>query len=129
MTPRIARTTRFGQKEEPAIMERSTKFKKISLAVLSLAAMTLVAGCDKIEAKPSADVYNAALLNTDSAVTYNAMSRIYDALITEGDTNSAKVLSNILYIYSQSIYGNFFETTTLSNGVVLPSLKGAVEKH
>jgi len=82
--------------------------KKISVLVLSLASLSLLASCDKIEAKLPASQYDTPILNV-SGTTNNALGKIYDALITEGDTNSAKVLSNVLYLYSQSVYGDFFE--------------------
>jgi hypothetical protein len=81
--------------------------KKFSILVLSLASLSLLASCDNVEAKLQSDQYNQAVLNLDGT-TNNALGKIYDALITEGDTNSAKVLNNVLYLYSQSIYGDFF---------------------
>jgi hypothetical protein len=93
-----------------------SKFKKVSVLSLALGSMALLASCDNIEAKlPTAD-YNAPILNV-SDTTNNELGKIYDALITEGDTNSAKVLSNVLYLYAQSIYGDFFE------------MKSAVEQY
>jgi hypothetical protein len=93
-----------------------SKFKKVSVLSLALGSMALLASCDNIEAKlPTAD-YNAPILNV-SDTTNNELGKIYDALITEGDTNSAKVLSNVLYLYAQSIYGDFF------------TMKAAVEQY
>jgi hypothetical protein len=67
----------------------------------------LLASCDNIEAKlPTAD-YNAPILNV-TGTTNNALGKIYDALITEGDTNSAKVLNERPLSLRQSIYGDFF---------------------
>lgn len=90
-------------------MQRN-KIKNILVLVLSTSAM-LLAGCDKVEAKLPTN--NSILNITDSSgnavdVYNNTEKEIYDALISSGDTNSEKVLNNILYIYSQSIYGPFF---------------------
>lgn len=90
-------------------MQRN-KIKNILVLVLSTSAM-LLAGCDKVEAKLPTN--NSILNITDSSgnavdVYNNTEKEIYDALISSGDTNSEKVLNNVLYIYSQSIYGPFF---------------------
>ncbi|MFA6619773.1 MAG: hypothetical protein WCS90_01400, partial [Bacilli bacterium] len=88
-----------------------SKMKKISILVLSLASLSLLASCDNIEAKLQTSQYDTPVLNLDGT-TNNALGKIYDALIKEGDTNSAKVLNNVLYLYSQSVYGDFFEMKT-----------------
>ncbi len=90
-------------------MQRN-KIKNILVLALSTSAM-LLAGCDKVEAKLPTN--NSILNITDSNgsavdVYNNTEKEIYDALISSGDTNSEKVLNNVLYIYSQSIYGAFF---------------------
>jgi hypothetical protein len=96
-----------------------SKFKKVTVLSLALASVALLASCDNIEAKLPTTNYNDNILvgNSVEGTTNNALGKIYDALVTEGDTNSAKVLSNVLYIYSQSVYGDFFE------------MKAAVEKY
>src|SRR5574344_3011181 len=88
-----------------------SKFKKVTVLSLALASVALLASCDNIEAKLPTTNYNDNILvgNSVEGTTNNALGKIYDALITEGDTNSAKVLSNVLYLYSQSVYGDFFE--------------------
>lgn len=101
-------------------MAANNRKKKTLLAVAcATVALVALAGCDDIEAKPNGSVYDENILafdgNTD--VTNNTMGKIYDALVTKGDTNSAKVLSNILYIYSQSIYGPFFDDSVLGKGL------------
>src|SRR5574344_1858677 len=108
----------FGPKEELAIMALS-KFKKVTVLSLALASMALLASCDNIEAKLPTSNYNENVLtgNSIEGTTNNALGKIYDALVTEGDTNSAKVLSNVLYLYAQSVYGDFF------------AMKAAVEKY
>jgi hypothetical protein len=95
-------------------------------------AVAVLAGCGDIQATPTSGVYNEDLLNFSdgSTVEHNTLSRIYDALVTEGDTNSAKVLDNILYIYSQSIYGPFFDVAAADNdGTAIKGLKGVVEEY
>jgi hypothetical protein len=102
----------------------------LRLGAAALAAAVL-AGCGDIQAIPTSDVYNEDLLNFSdgSTVEHNTLSRIYDALVTEGDTNSAKVLDNILYLYSQSIYGPFFDEAADNNGTALKGLKTVVEEY
>jgi len=95
-------------------------------------AVAVLAGCGTIQAEPTSSVYNEDLLNFSdgSTVEHNTLSRIYDALVTEGDTNSAKVLDNVLYIYSQSIYGPFFDVAAADNGgTAVKGLKTVVEEY
>ncbi|MCH4210838.1 MAG: hypothetical protein LKF58_03590 [Bacilli bacterium] len=101
--------------------------KKTLLGLVSLVAgVSMLAGCSTVEAKPTASVYDEAILDFDN-VTNNTMGDIYDALVTGGDTNSGKVLNNILYLYSTTVYGNFFDTT--SNGSTVKGLKSVVDEY
>jgi hypothetical protein len=84
-----------------------SKMKKISLLVLSVASVSVLASCDKIEATLTTSTYDSPIVNVNG-VTNNALGKIYDALVSEGDTNSAKVLNNVLYLYAQSVYGDFY---------------------
>ena len=72
--------------------------------------MTLLASCDKVEASLPADQENQAILNVDG-VDSNTLKEIYDALVTSGNTNSEKILNNILYRYSESLFGPFLDKT------------------
>lgn len=65
-----------------------------------------LASCDNVEASLPDDVANGKVLNVDQ-VNANTLQDIYDALITSGNTNSEKVLNNILYIYAESMFGSF----------------------
>lgn len=103
--------------------------KKKVLSLLSIAAFgsLILASCNTIEARPTESVENAPILDLDD-ITNNTMGEIYDALVTPGDTNSQRVLDNVLYIYSQSIYGSFFDTT-LEDGAVVPGLRTVAESY
>lgn len=100
--------------------------KLLTLAVTALCGTMLLAGCDAVKAAPTDDVYYGSLLNVDN-VTYNTFKRIYDSLVTEGDTNSEKVLKNALYLYSTTIYGSFFDQTV--DGVTVKGLKTIVDAY
>ncbi len=84
-----------------------TKKRLLSLGAL-LCSMTMLASCDKIEASLPADQGNQQILNINDDIDANTIQDIYDALITSGNTNSEKVLNNILYLYSKSLFGSFF---------------------
>lgn len=90
----------------------SNKKNKLVLTFLAILASGMaLAGCDDISAElPTSQEETKLVENTsgDLSITNNTMKQIYDALVTSGDTNSEKVLSNVLYIYSQSVYGDFF---------------------
>ncbi len=111
-------------------MTQGNKGKFVLRLGAAALAVGLLAGCGTITATPTSSVYNQDLLDFGSGastVEHNTLSRIYDALVTEGDTNSAKVLDNILYIYSQSIYGSFYDTT--SGSTTVKGLKTVVEEY
>jgi hypothetical protein len=103
--------------------------KTVVLAFAAIAASaTALAGCDSVVAIPTSDVYDAEILNLDN-VTHNAMSQIYDSVVSEGDTNSAKVLSNILYIYSQTMYGPFYDVKNSAGTVTANGLHSVVTAY
>lgn len=102
-------------------------FSKFKIVALSLASLAVLSGCDAVEARPADATYNANILNL-SDVTHNTISQIYKALVSEGDTNSEKVLKNALYLYSTTIYGNFFDTTD-DAGNVVKGLKTRVDAY
>jgi hypothetical protein len=110
---------RNGSREELAIMSKANMKKNLITAVLSvLCAGTMLAGCDDVVATPDSSFYNEVIMTGNTnAITNNTMKRIYDAVVTEGDTNSAKVLNNILLIYSESIFGKFYGTDGLYEAV------------
>jgi hypothetical protein len=81
--------------------------KKHLLALGAVAcSLTMLASCDKVESKLTDSQANQTILNVDG-ISANSLKEIYDALVTSGNTNSEKILNNILYIYSQSLYGSF----------------------
>jgi hypothetical protein len=103
------------------------KTKIVLTALAAAASVGALVGCSDTIATPTADVYNASILNLDD-VTYNTMSRIYDAVVSEGDTNSEKVLNNILYIYAQGVYGPFYDVTK-KDGTVIKGLYTVVPAY
>lgn len=82
------------------------KFKAFALTALAAATLGL-ASCSDVEAGLPDDVANAPILNISDVVNNN-MGQIYDALVTAGDSNSEKVLNNILALYSKGLFGEFF---------------------
>lgn len=97
------------------------KFIKLGLFALSA---SVLAGCGDVTALPNADYYYQNILKnadgTSANITNNTIKQIYDALVTSGDTNSQNVLENILYIYSRTIFGSFYDRDAEGN-VVLSS--------
>lgn len=89
--------------------------KKSKLFVFGLTALVagaMIAGCSTVKAVPPASEYNEAAILIDANgnkidVTNNTMKQIYDALVNEGDTNSEKILNNVLVLYSKSVFGDF----------------------
>ncbi len=87
-----------------------TNLKKIILGASSLLLVGgALASCSDVVATPTEDQYDKASILDLDGVENNTMKQIYDALVTEGDSNSEKVLRNILKLYSQSLYGDFWE--------------------
>ncbi len=78
--------------------------------LLALGAMVCsifsLASCDKVEASLLPDQADGKILNIDQT-NANTLKDIYDALITSGNSNSEKILNNILYIYAESMFGSF----------------------
>ena len=102
----------------------ANKFKK----VLTLTAAALAFGltsCDQVEAKLPEDK-NVLTFADGEEVYNNQLSKIYDALVSSGDTNSQRILNNILYLYSEATFGSFYDvmdgTTVKEYGI-----KSAVE--
>ena len=102
----------------------ANNFKKV--LTLSAACFALgLTGCDKIEAELPAD--EKVLTFDDGKEVYNnQLTKIYDALVSSGDTNSQRILNNILYLYSEAVFGSFYDvmdgTTVKEYGI-----KSAVE--
>lgn len=90
--------------------------KKNKLFVFGLSA--LLAGslmaCSTVKAVPPSGDYDEKPILVDNNgnkidVSNNTMKQIYDALVSEGDSNSEKVLNNVLVIYSKSVFGDFLK--------------------
>lgn len=85
----------------------ANKLKKILTLSAAVFALGLTS-CDDVEAKLPQD--DKILNFTDKADVYNnTLSKIYDALVTSGDSNSQRVLNNILYLYSEAVFGSFYD--------------------
>lgn len=103
------------------------KNKTIALFAASLASVLTLASCEDVEARPDKSFEDQPILNIDD-IYNNTMGEIYDAIVTPSNTNSERVLSNVLYLYSQTIYGSFFDTT-LADGTSVKGLKSTVESY
>lgn len=93
-------------------MMGQSKMKKFFL-VLAASATIALASCDDIEARMTTSEENEAILvdktGNKANIYNNEMKEIYDALISSGDTNSEKVLNNVLLIIAQSKFGSFYK--------------------
>ncbi|MCR5514586.1 MAG: hypothetical protein K6F36_04040 [Bacilli bacterium] len=102
----------------------ANKFKKVLTLSAAMLALGL-ASCDTVEAKLPAD--EKVLTFEDGKDVYNnQLSKIYDALVNGGDTNSQRVLNNILYLYSEAVFGSFYDEMDGTN-VKNYGIKSAVE--
>ncbi len=89
-------------------MARTTNFKKVCVSVLAASAFMLT-GCDKIEVDLEDAKRDAPILVVSDQLTNNKMGEIYDALVSSGNSNSERVLNNILKLYAENIFGSFYE--------------------
>ena len=93
----------------------ANKMKKL-LATILAASTVMLASCDDIEAKLSEEEQNAPIIKVDQTIPNNKLSEIYDALVSSSNSNSEKVLNNILELYSQSLFGEFYELREAATG-------------
>ena len=103
----------------------ANNFKKVLTLTAAALAFGLTSCSDKVEAELPAD--EKVLTFDDGKEVYNnQLSKIYDALVSSGDTNSQRILNNILYLYSEATFGSFYDemdgTTVKEYGI-----KSAVE--
>lgn len=89
-------------------MARTTNAKKICVSLLAACAFMLT-GCDKVEAGLKDADKNAPILEVSGELINNKMGEIYDALITSGNSNSERILNNILKLYAENLFGTFYE--------------------
>lgn len=92
-----------------------------TLSAAFLAALTLgLASCDVEMDLPAAD-RDANIINNAGDIFANNLGDLYDAVVTSGDTNSEKILNNILFSYAKVYFGDFFADYnadgTLKDGV------------
>ncbi len=105
--------------QEALVMMAKSKLKKFFFVLAASATMAL-ASCD-IDAELTNSEKEAPILvvddenKTNPNIYNNDMEQIYDALITAGDTNSEKILNNILLVLAQSKYGSFYGDDGLYN--------------
>ena len=86
------------------------KLKVLSMAMISLFALT---GCD-VEMDLDKTNAEAAIVLEDGATTYgNKLQEIYDSVVNYGDTNSQRILNNILFAYAQVYFGEFYKLNQL----------------
>lgn len=101
------------------------KFSK-TLSAAFLAAMTIgLASCEVEMDLPSTEREQAIVNNAD--VFANTLGDLYDDVVTSGDSNSERILNNILFAYAKSYFGDFYEgynaDGTLKEGVVPAAFK------
>ena len=86
------------------------KLKVLSMAMISLFALT---GCD-VEMDLDKTNAEAPIVLEDGATTYgNKLQEIYDSVVNYGDTNSQRILNNILFAYAQVYFGEFYKLNQL----------------
>ena len=95
-----------GPKEELATMEN--KFMKKTILTLLAATTIGLAGCSDAEAALPSSKQDEMILDIEN-IPNNNLQQIYEALVTSGDTNSEKILDNILYIYAKTLFGSFYD--------------------
>ena len=79
-----------------------------TLSATFLAAMTLgLASCEVEMDLASADRDEVILNN--AAIFANKLGDLYDDVVTSGDSNSERILNNILFLYAKSYFGDFYE--------------------
>ena len=92
-------------------MMANNKLKKFLLVLAASATITL-ASCDDVEATMTQEQEDSPILvdsdGKNPSIYNNELKEIYDALITSGDTNSEKVLNNILLKIAKSKFGEFY---------------------
>ena len=100
-------------------MMAKNKLKKF-LLVLAASATISLASCDDVEARMTAKQESDPILvdsnGANPSIYNNEMKEIYDALVTSGDTNSEKILNNILLKLAKSKFGAFYDTKETVNG-------------
>ena len=73
------------------------KFMKKTILTLLAATTIGLAGCSDVEAALPSSKQDEMILDIEN-IPNNNLQQIYEALVTSGDTNSEKILDNILYI-------------------------------
>lgn len=81
---------------------------KTALLLGVLSASFILTGCDKVKAELPTDDPILSFEDYSTKIYNNTEKQIYDALVTAGDTNSEKVLNQVLYLYAQSMYAPFY---------------------
>lgn len=106
---------------------------KKSKLILGVSALVLLggalAGCDDVIATPPAEEYDLAKILDVDGVPNNTMKQIYDALVKEGDSNSERVLKNVLRLYSESVFGNFWDLKTAIDANDANALQTIANEH
>ena len=84
------------------------KFMKKTILTLLAATTIGLAGCSDVEAVLPSSKQDEMILDIEN-IPNNNLQQIYEALVTSGDTNSEKILDNILYIYAKTLFGSFYD--------------------
>jgi len=102
--------------------------KKLRLGLLALCAGFTLVSCDTVEATLPYD--NQLLSFTDESNIYNnSLKQIYDELVKSGDSNSEKILNNVLYIYAKTIFAPFYSEKDDDGNVTVKGLYDVVPDY
>lgn len=104
------------------------RIKKLRLGLLALCAGFGLASCDTVEATLPYD--NDLLSFSDGSEIYNnSLKQIYEELVKSGDSNSEKILNNVLYIYAKTIFAPFYSETDDDGNVTVKGLYDVVPDY
>lgn len=87
------------------------KNKGLLIAIAALSMGAVLASCD-VDAALAPSEKNEQIINLDGVVN-NTQEYIYDALVKSGDSNSEKILQQILTKIAEDQFGNFYEISAI----------------
>lgn len=91
---------------------RNKKNKTLLLTLATLMSGCMLAGCGEVSAEPSDKFQEETIVKFEEKgdkVYNNEMLSIYNALVKPGDHNSEKIMNNLLDLYAQSTFGDFYK--------------------
>ena len=82
-------------------------FKKGLLLLASTMVMGL-ASCGEVDAELPKDIQEQKLVQIDANLPGNEIQKIYESIVTSGDSNSERILNTLLFNYGESYFGAFY---------------------